>query len=91
MFSNRTNLVCVFKCLRFHYCLHGFRVKRRSKCNDIVTGPKAPVTGMCFHLKTQQYNCGFASCLHGNNENDHEKATHLNMQSKVDRFENATK
>ena len=28
-FSNRSNLVCVFKCLRFHNRLHRFRVKRR--------------------------------------------------------------
>ena len=40
--------------------------------------PKAPVTGIRFH--------GFTSCLHGNDndENDHEKATYLNTQSKVD-------
>ena len=48
-------------------------------------------TGIRFHLKTRRYHCGFTSCLHGNDENDHEKATHLNTQSKVDRFENATK
>ena len=36
----------------------------------------APVTGIGFH--------GFISCLHGNDENDHEKATYLNTQSKVD-------
>ena len=31
-------------------------------------------TGIRFH--------GFTSCLHGNDENDHEKATYLNTQSK---------
>ena len=54
-------------------------------------GPKAPVTRIRFHLKTQRYHCGFTSCLQGNDENDYEKATHLNTQSKVDRFENPTK
>ena len=33
-----------------------------------------PVTRMRFHLKTQRYRCGFTSCLHGNDENDHENA-----------------
>ena len=28
-FSNRSTLVCVFKCLRFHNRLHRFRVNRR--------------------------------------------------------------
>ena len=69
---------CVFKYiqfgLRFHNRLHRFRVNRRRKRNDIVTGPKAPVTGIRFH--------GFTSCLHGNDENDHEKAAYLNTQSK---------
>ena len=71
---------CVFKQiqfgLRFHNRLHRFRVNMRCKRNDIVTGPKAPVTGIRFH--------GSTSCLHGNDENDHEKATYLNTQSKVD-------
>ena len=71
---------CVFKQiqfgLRFHNRLHRFRVNMRCKRNDIVTGPKAPVTGIRFH--------GSISCLHGNYENDHEKATYLNTQSKVD-------
>ena len=33
-------------------------------------------TGIRFHVLT--------CCLHGNDENDHEKATYFNMQSKVD-------
>ena len=37
---------------------------------------KDPVTGIRFH--------GFTSCLNGNDENDHEKATYLNTQSTVD-------
>ena len=57
-------------------------------------GPKAPITGIHFHLKMQRYHCDFTSCLHGNDENDHDKATHLNMQSKMDlktkRNENGT-
>ena len=62
----------------FHNRLRRFRVNRRSKRDDIVTAPKAPVTGIRFHLKTQRYHCGFTSRLHGNDENDNEKATHLN-------------
>ena len=73
-FLNRSNLVCVFIIVFIFSVWTG---------NDIVTGPKAPVTGIRFH--------GFISYLHGNDENDHEKATYLNTQSKVDWFENATK
>ena len=28
-FSNRSTLVCIFRCLRFHNRLHRFRVNRR--------------------------------------------------------------
>ena len=56
-----------------HFKLFHFHILAFS---NIVTGPKTPVTGIRFH--------GFTSCLHGNDENDHEKATYLNMQSKAD-------
>ena len=32
------------------------------------------VTRIRFHSKMQRYLCGFTSCLHGNDENDHENA-----------------
>ena len=86
---------CIFKSihfgLRFHNRLHRFLVNRRWKRNDIATGPKASVTRIRLHFKAQRCHCGFPSCLHGNDENDHEKAKHLNTQSKVDWFESTTK